>query len=379
VKKTIASILMIGVLVSPMVAADYKSLDSEKGSGGYAITAFDRNASRKVALGGYFDTEFISKDGSSTFRAHRLVLETSAQLHKNLLFSSEIEFEYGAKIAGDSTDTDGELKIEQVWFDYRLNDALTTRTGIVLVPFGRLNQLHDSDVRDTTERGVFAKYIVPTTWSDTGAGLLGQLEFGDVEVSYEGYLINGLNAAPTAAKGIRSSRPGFKTDNNENKAIVGRLGLSPYQGLVVGVSGYTGTYDTDGDKSIGMFGLDASWKNGPAEVVAEWAQIDANQETSATPQTLSGYYVEGRYHLSPAWLKSGLPDFKHPVITLFGRLGSVDLDTSVEDSMDITQYTFGLNFRPIENVAYKFEYEINEEKTDATDNNAFIASIAVGF
>ena len=141
-----------------------------KGPGGYNITAFDRDS--KTGFGGYFDTEIISKQTSSgrevNFRAHRLVLEASARLNPKILFNSEIEFEYGA-----NTDNHGELKIEQAWVDFEINESFIQRTGIVVIPFGRQNILHDSDVRDLTSKGIYSYYIVPSTWYDTGLGAHG--------------------------------------------------------------------------------------------------------------------------------------------------------------------------------------------------------------
>jgi len=66
-------------------------------------------------------------------------------------------------------------------------------------------------------------------------------------------------------------------------------------------------------------------------------------------------------------------------VTLFTRYGQVDTDTSIATNKDITQYTVGFNYRPVETVVYKFEYEINDERVNSIDDNTFIASVAVGF
>lgn len=355
-----------------------QSILSPKGTGSYAITAFDRESSRQI--GGYYDTEFISTKDSSTFRAHRLVLEMSSQLHPDLLFNTEIEFEYGANV-----EDKGEIKIEQLWMDYALNDALVNRFGIIVVPFGRLNILHDSDVRDASNRPIYAKYIVPSTWMDTGFGFHGNIDVSEWEFHYEAYLLNGLEATENKAitgidgneYGIRKLRPNFKTDNNENKALAARLVASPFLGLEIGTSLFKSRYDADDKKDLDMYGLDVFYKNGAYELVSEFAHVSLDPLAGQTIKEMSGYYVENRYHF-PLKLAM-LAKFKRPVLTLFARYSAVDTDTSIKNKYDRTQTTLGINFRPVETVVYKLEYEWNKEAKNESDNDAIVASIAVGF
>ena len=346
---------------------------SVKSPGAYSITAFDRQGDRNI--GGYFDTEYYMEKNANYFRAHRFILNASSRIHSNILVNSEIEYEYG----GDGTN-DGEIKIEQAWVDIRFSDAFTHRAGIVVIPFGIVNIQHDSDVRDSTERGLYAKYIVPTTWMDTGVGAHGVFDLGNMELNYEGYIVNGLKDAISSTKGIRNARPSFKTDNNKNKAVVGRVGVSPQLGIDLGFSYYTGKYNDANTAEISMFGLDARYKKGPFEVLSEWAQ-NSIQKSISEPEKMRGYYLEGRYHLTGPWLKNCIigKSYKRPVITLFARYGVVDLDTDSDDKYDVTQTTLGFNYRPVETVAYKLEYEMNQEKASVIDNNKWIASVAVGF
>ena len=111
--------------------------------------------------------------------------------------------------------------------DHELSDQFTLRTGIILVPVGQLNIFHDSDLRDFTARPLVNKYIIPTTWMDTGIGGHGEFEIGDAEVTLEGYVINGLdhNNTYSPTKGTRNMRPNFKNDTNQGKALLGVLAL----------------------------------------------------------------------------------------------------------------------------------------------------------
>lgn len=365
------------LLASPLFG---NSILDQKGPGGYSITGFDRES--KVSIGGYFDTEFFYDKEQLQIDNHRFILEAAAQLHPNLLFNSEFEIEHGGTV----------YKIEQAWVDYKFSDALINRTGLIVVPFGRINTLHDSDVRDTTNRPLYAKKIVPSTWCDTGTGIRGSVDLNDnLEVNYDLFLVNGLlvhdhvdgeedDYKINSKDGVRNARSKFKKtngkyDNNKNKAITGRFSVSPMLGLEVASSFYTGKYDDANEHSLNMIGFDGYYKTGPFELVGEYAHIDAKNSYK-----MYGYYVEGHYHFSPSFIKQSIVGrlFKNPHFTLFGRFGAVDMDTSNDNDTKL-QSTFGINFRPVETVVYKVEYEINsDQKTDVQDNKVW-TSVAVGF
>jgi len=323
-------------------------------------------------VGGYFDTEWQSGTSSDSFIAHRFVLDVSSQVHSRILFNAEVEFEYG----GD-TNKSGEIKIEQAWMDYKINDAAIVRTGIVVIPFGRVNVLHDSDIRELTDRSLYAKYIVPTTWSDTGIGVHGNLDLSEESVlDYEVYAINGLSGTPNATKGIREMRPNFKTDNNKNKAIVGRVAYSPFLGLTGATSLYTGKYDAEEKLNLNMLGFDVAWHSGPFYSVAEWAQVNADASGSA-PTAMNGFYIEGGYTFFPDFFKNTFldEDFVNPTVTLFCRYGQATLDTSsTAASANPKRTTVGVNYRPMATTVFKMEYQMNDVAEDM-----ILGSVAVGF
>lgn len=370
--------------------ASAPEIGSSKGPGGRNITAFDRKAQSRV--GGYFDNEFTLPLAGprSTFKAHRLILQASSYLHENLLFNTEIEFEYGGQINANTDD--GELKIEQAWADYRIDDAFVLRGGVVLVPFGIVNVLHDSDVRETTTRPLMAGNIVPTTWMDTGAGFHGLLyPTEDMQVSYEAYVTNGLTNRISAADGLKRARPSFKDDNNGNKAVSGRIAVSPWLGLELGLSGYRGQYDES--RSLTMVGTDATLQAGPFELVGEYANslteggsfttgTGASAVTTAIPGSMEGYYVEGRYRFFPEFLHGtflgSAGGFPNATMALIGRYGGADTDKAAPGTTDKTEYTVGFNYRPIQTFVTKFEYQRITDPVGG-DKDAIWSSVAVGF
>ena len=354
------------------------------GPGGRNLTAFDRTAQRK--LGGYYDVEFTAGDGiGSGFDLHRLILQASSFLGRRLFFNTEIEFEHGAVIPPEPSADEGELKIEQAWGSIQLAEAASFRGGIILVPLGRLNVLHDSDIRDTTSRPLFTQVIVPSTFFETGVGVQGlAYPTEDWLLDYEVYVVNGLTDEVGDGAGLREARPSLRRDNNNSKALTGRLGLSPSLHLETGVSVYSGATSAEiEDSRVSVVAFDALWKQGPFELMGEGGivAIADGLEAAGRPKGMNGFYVEGRYHFFPAsWRgRLGLFDFDHPTFTLVGRAGTVDTDTGATTAGDRREILIGINYRPIEQAVVKLEGVRYRETATGTERDRLFASIAMGF
>jgi hypothetical protein len=325
-----------------------------------AITVYDRPIHR-TQVGGYMDMEFISDDTVSTFRAHRLVIQVGAQLAENVLFNSEVEYEYGGAVTNDSsTNQKGEIKIEQAWVDYKTSDWLTIRTGMILVPVGRLNNAHDSDLRDYTARSLVNTYVIPTTWVDTGVGGWGTVDIQDAEVGYEVYVVNGLDHENTFSetKGLRGMRPNFKTDTDTAKAFVARMNMSPTINSSFGFSTYYGS-----SQQL-LTGLDTVYTRGPwqAHMEAAWYSDGYNNNAN-------GYTVGARYNMA-AWI--GLP------IYALARIEWVDLVASDDQKGHKNRLSLGMAIRPTSTLVYKMDYAVQTQADEASEG-ILSASVAVGF
>lgn len=365
--------------------------------GGRNISAYTRkNLVGGTSIGGYFDTEYYFPDGkNSFFDNHRLILQVSSLVHERIFFNTEIELEHGG-ILGTGTD-DGALKVEQATLDFQLEDWLIFRGGVILVPVGRLNVLHDSDFRDTTARPLFTRVIVPSTWMEPGAGFYGTVYPDEHwEIFYEAYVLQGLTDGLSDGNGLRGARPSLGKDNNQGKALTTRVGLSPFIGLELGLGGYYSAFDTAGNKHLGMLVADLNWSHGPFEVLGEAGVVlhspttyRAGEEDIALDGSMWGYYLEGHYHFFPEFLKGSWleSDLSQPVFTLVGRVSQVDTDTRRFNQNDRTELVLGLNYRPIPSTVFKVEYQwlLNNEAVSRGDwrreshNNQLIASVAVGF
>ena len=145
-------------------------------------------------VGGYIDHELIMDYDAHgvltnmTFKPHRMVPFIFAEIAPHLRFATEIEFEYGG-----NPDKSGEIKIEYAVIDWQLRESLALRSGIILLPLGRFNLLHDSPVNDFTERPLVSRYILPSTFMESGTGIFGTLYPTEASLlSYAFYVVNGF-------------------------------------------------------------------------------------------------------------------------------------------------------------------------------------------
>lgn len=341
-----------------------------------------------VSVGGYADIEFENfQDTHSAFDQHRWILNIGAELADRLRFYSEYEIEHG----GPDASGGGEAKVEQAWIDYLISDWINLRAGALLVPFGRYNIYHDSDLQDLTDRPLAARDIIPTTWTEAGAGLYGEFNpklggYEDLALGYETYVINGLNAG-FSDTGLRGARGSIGSDNNNSKAVAGRLVISPFLGHELGLSGYWGKYNNlDDDITGGAIDWLSKW--GPLELVGEYARFDADEpEGVNVADSFQGYYIQANYHFWPEFLNNTFlgRGFEDPVFTVVGRYGWAKIDDDSDTGAgnnEENRITLGFNYRPVESWVFKLEYQWNDtenESLERGDNNGFIASAAMGF
>ncbi|MFM8551049.1 MAG: hypothetical protein ACKOCD_01850, partial [Nitrospiraceae bacterium] len=273
----------------------------------------------KATVGGYGDIQFnalsrsnLDNRSRNTFNQVRMIPFIYSDITERIKFATEIEFERGGT---NNNQSDGEIKLEFAQIDYLVNEAVNLRAGIILVPMGKFNLLHDSPLNDLTDRPMVARMLMPSTWSESGAGLYGTFYPSSMsKLDYELYVINGLQntnsgafAAPgtviTDLNGTRNARGSMARSPHDDKAIVGRLAYSPMLGIEVAGSGYHGLLGNRSGSGVNnfasyvdMFAIDWTLQKGPWELIGEshWVRISGNQgqgSGNVGPSGMSGYYV----------------------------------------------------------------------------------------
>lgn len=335
--------------------------------GGVYDKPYIKRGGRGTILGGYIDHELIWNDKQKTFDQHRFIPFIHGEVNERIHVMAELEFEHGGLVKGRG-ESDGEIKLEFATLDITFSEWLTYRGGVILSPLGKFNLLHDSPLNDLTTRPLVVRQIIPTTLAESGMGLHGTLYPSESSVlGYEIYFVNGFNGNVLRSDGttrIRSGRGSQKTDNNDNKALVGRLNFSPMLGLDMGGSFHVGAYDDVGDNTLAIWALDVDYTRGPFHVLGEYATASID---GAAEDAQSGFYGQVGYHFFPGVVQT----FPNSIFTAVFRLDHIDLGSS-----DETRYTFGLNFRPEEETVMKLDYEIYDQDDGS---NGLIFSVASYF
>ncbi len=355
-----------------------------------------RKMGRGTYVGGYADFEYRNRqNGKQKFDSVRVVPFLYADIAPGIRFAAEIEFEHGGvKDEGDvtvsttsgsgSAELSGESKVEFAVLDYDiLGESLGFRGGIVLMPLGKFNLIHDSPINDLNDRPLVSQFILPTTFSEAGAGFFGTLyPAGSLKLDYQGYLTQGFNGGAdgtkiTKANGMRNARSKISADNNENVGYVGRLGISPFIGSEIGGSFYTSTYDDAGQNALNLFALDWGFQWRFVEVLGEYANAGINKDASiasSVPERMEGYYGQVNVHF--------LQDKVRKDSSFTGVVRWDDYNTDLNDSAnDKQRLTLGLNFRPLQQTVFKIDYQINYEDraVERVKNNAWVLGFATYF
>ena len=259
--------------------------------GGRTIYAKPFVRAPKTIVGGYIDFTITDCDARSRdcdegldFDQERFVPFFYSQVTDRLSVAAEVEIEHGGP---QSNQNDGDLKIEFATMDYRFSDWFNFRGGIILVPMGRFNLIHDSPLNDLPLRPLVSRLILPSTFAESGVGFFGTIYPTQLsKVDYEFYVTQGFlgdDGNITEGGGLRGARGSFKKDNNDNKAIVSRVSVSPFLGVEVAGSIHHGTWDKASEHDLTLLAVDGNLQRGPFELQGEaaWANIEGGETTPA--------------------------------------------------------------------------------------------------
>ena len=120
-----------------------------------------------------------------------MVLYTGYKFTDSILFNAEIEFEHATTGSTKSSSGGGSVSVEFAYLDFLLRDWANIRAGLVLVPMGFLNEIHEPVSYFGVNRPDIERQIIPSTWRENGVGIHGTLY---EQVDYQAFVINGFNA-----------------------------------------------------------------------------------------------------------------------------------------------------------------------------------------
>jgi DtxR family transcriptional regulator, Mn-dependent transcriptional regulator len=227
----------------------------------------------RTNLSGYMDFHFNKpefEDGRLDF--HRFVLLVTHSFSDRIRFVGELELEH-AFVEG--LEDAGELELEQAYVDFLLTRAFNVRAGMMLMPFGIINERHEPPTYYGVERPFLDTVIIPSTWFEVGAGVHGEIGRG---WRYRGFVTAPLNAAEfNAEEGVRNGRQKGAEANIGRPAVTGRLEYVGYRGLTVGASAWSGRsgfeFRPRFDVPVSVVETDARYSRRRLELRGQFAQV----------------------------------------------------------------------------------------------------------
>ncbi|HKF43600.1 MAG TPA: TonB-dependent receptor, partial [Thermoanaerobaculia bacterium] len=331
-----------------------------------------------VSIGGYgeflyqnFDKERENGEPSgekSTVDLLRAVLYFGYKFDDHWVFNSEIEAEH----AVTASDKGGEIEVEFAYLDYLFSRHLRARAGLVLIPAGILNEMHEPPTFLGAIRPDVETRLIPSTWRELGAGV-----YGDAGAfSYRLYMVNGLNSKGYTAEGIEEGRQEGSEALAENWAAAGRLDWSPVQGTLLGASFFSGNSDqgerTPSGQSFSgtttLFDVHADWKwrglwlrgiyvHTSISDAAAINEVNGLTGDASVGSRQWGWYLQGGFDVLS--LKAG----SRASLIPFVRYERYDTQSEVPSGYernpenDVKLFTVGAVFKPIEPIAIKLDWQ----------------------
>jgi len=332
---------------------------------------------RGLSIGGYGEASaifFVGDNEGPSKRSDvgdlvRFVTYIGYKFSDRIILNSEIEFEH-ATTSSTTTSSAGSVSVEFANLDFLLIEQANIRAGLVLIPMGFLNEIHEPPFYFGNLRPEVEQRIIPTTWRELGVGLHGTILPG---LTYRTYVTNSLNANGFSKTNIRAARQSGNRALFEDLAWTARLDYTPIPGLQVGGSVFWGNTGQDQlfagkkiDANLTLFefhgqyqyrglhlrALFAQGHIGDADVLS--AALGANGPISSR---IVGGYAEVGYDILPV-LFPGTDMSLSPFIR-FERLdtqANVPSGFTADKSKDIRVINAGLSFKPIPNVVLKLDY-----------------------
>lgn len=329
-----------------------------------------------LSIGGYGQASYQAKVGdkgneSDNADLERIVLYAGYKFTDHILFNSEIEFEHGT--TGEGSEEKGEVSVEFAALDFFLDPMANIRTGLVLMPMGFINTIHEPPFYFGNNRPEVEQRIIPSTWREVGVGLFGELL---PNLTYTTYVVNGLNAKEFGSSGIREGRGSGTEAKAESFGYIVRVDYAPPQvsGLSVGGSAYVGNSGQDqtfvgkkADVFTQLYEGHLQWKYRGLEfrALGSWGSIgDADLLSQAKGEVIGsenfGWYTELGYDIMPHLFADSTqylaPFFRYERLDTVAKApGNVGV-LADDPHQDWEIFQVGLQYKPIPNVVIKADY-----------------------
>ena len=374
--------------VSVLLIAGAQDDESTQQNTAQRLLAADMDT--RLIVGGYGQVDYNQPIGNGNLNngnldVHRLVLLFGYHFTDRLQMVTEIEFEHVK-----------EVFIEQAFLNYRLNNYMNLRGGLLLIPMGIVNEYHEPPVYNGVERPNVDKYIVPTTWREIGTGISGTLP--GPSLKYQAYIVNGFSGYDNGPKfrgkdGLRGGRQKGAESIISHPNYSMKLEYFGLPGLNVGVAGYFGKsqstllHELDKNDSQGisiadssvvgtaMIGVDFRYRMKGLHLRGQFiynSMSNTLQYNSFTGSDLGssmmGYYLEVGYDVLNGIGVEGQKLLPFVRYENYNTHMSIDGSVAKNDAYNRKDITVGIGYWFTEGAAVKADYQRFSDATGSVDN-----------
>lgn len=359
----------------------------------------------KLLVGGYGEVHYNQPLSGDTYNngkldVHRVVMLLGYNFNEKTQFITEIEYEHVK-----------EVYVEQAFLQYKLNNAINFRGGLMLVPMGIINEYHEPTTFNGVERPLVDNTITPTTWREIGFGITGTIL--PASLKYQAYIMNGFNgydgsAKLSGAKGMRSGRQKGAESFVSSPNFAGKIEYFGIRGLNLGVSAYLGKtqsklyngIDKNDDAAIAMadssvvgismLGLDARYSISGLQLrgqlyYASLSNTDEYNVFTANDGSLNdvgsamiGYYAEAAYNVFRT-VDTELQLLPFVRYEFLNTHSSVENNIAKNAAYEKTAITTGLTLALTKGAVVKTDIQFVKNAATDTYAKTFSAGIGVMF
>ncbi|GIW41685.1 MAG: hypothetical protein KatS3mg076_2262 [Candidatus Binatia bacterium] len=366
-----------------LVLPERRELKSAYGLGPAASKVY--GIERGLSIAGYGEANFRKlvserRGKDDVFDFLRFVLYVGYKYRDWLVFNSEIEFEHATTESTVSAG-DGSVSLEFASVDFLLDPRANLRAGLLLVPVGFLNEVHEPPFFHGNNRPPVETELIPTTWRANGFGLFGELLPG---LEYRAYGVTSLNAKGFSPENLRGGRQRGNRELANDFSGVGRLDYTIVPGVQVGGSVYLGNQgqdrEFDGRKPgvfLEMYEAHAQVRTHGLELrgLGVYVDIDDARALSAEAgktigEVLLGGYAEVAYDVMPHLL----PDTEQYLAPWF-RYSWIDTQNDVPEGFERDRsqrrqfVEFGISYKPIPEFVAKIDARFGFRRDGALEDS----------
>jgi FtsZ-binding cell division protein ZapB len=367
---------------------------------------------RGVSIGGYGELTFRNNSvdarggAKSIADVQRIILYLGYAFDEKLKFNSELELEH-ASTSGSHGTGGGYFKAELAFLDYNFRPEFGVRGGLLLMPVGIVNEIHEPPTFPSAERPFLERRILLSTWEEMGVGVYGTIK----NLDYRFYITNGLMLR---GGGDYNEVQPLKTLRQRGaRAVADRIGFTgrvdytlPYN-LMVGFSFWTGDIMSKGgnDSNLVSGGLRRGTKLGSMTMISPhlwWQyrgwdvrfvgalvdvsnarritddlQSGADRTNKPIPSEQRGYYVQVAYDIFRLF------KIDKQELYVFGIYEDLDAHAKVPQGSNkppghkLKVYNVGLSYKPHPLVAIKADYARLNYSPNKKDENEY--RLTLGF